>query len=170
MAEPIRIIITQGGTGGEGLTGGVTPKGRDTGFGQELNKLNIGFSKKEMIALSGLVIAASRKALVNSINNTARMTGSYMETTQLNDKIQMVTHIGGTILAGVGIAKAVGAGLISSPAGIIAIGALVVNEAMNLHQENMLFQLSVNKTNFQAERARIRAGTPLANGSRGTNE
>lgn len=165
MAEPIRIIITQGGVGGEGFTDN-SPKGRNTAFGTEgqedIGKL--GFTKKEQLALAGVVLAASRKSIMNSINNTANLTGNYMDATRIKDQIGIATHIGGLALASyaaVSMLSPVGAG--------IAIAGLAINEIINLKQQETDYRIMVEKQNYQAERARIRAGTSLGDGSRGTN-
>ena len=170
MGEPIKIIITQGGTGGEALGSTSTPKGRDTDFGKEGKDLKVGFTKKEMLAVSALVVASARKNIINSINNNLAMTGNYMETTRINDAIQVGTKVAGIGLAGAGIAKAVSAGLMSGPGAVIAVGAIVTSEAISISQKIRQFEIQVSKVNYQAERMRIRAGTSLANGSRGTND
>ena len=169
MAEPIKIIVTQGGTGGEAL-GSTSPSGKDTDFGTEGKDLKVGFTKKEMLAVTGLVVASARKNIINSINNNLAMTGNYMETTRINDAIQVGTKVAGYGLAGLGIAKAVSAGLMSGPMAAVAVGAIVASEAISIGQRIKQFEIQVSKVNYQAERARIRAGTSLANGSRGTND
>lgn len=170
MAEPIKIIITQGGTNGEGLGGDITPKGRDTAFGTEGKDLQVGFSKKEQLAVAGLVLAGTRRTIMNSISNTLAMTGNYMETARINDAIQIASKGIGLGLAGLGIAKAVSAGIMSGPMAGVAVAAIVINEGISIVQRIRQFDIQVSKQNYQAERARIRAGTSLANGSRGTNE
>ena len=170
MGEPIKIIITQGGTGGEALGSTSTPKGRDTDFGNEGKDLKVGFTKKEMLAVSALVISNARKNIINSINNNLAMTGNYMETTRINDAIQVGTKMAGIGLAGVGIAKALSAGLMGPIGAGIAVTSIVVSEAVSISQKIRQFEIQVSKVNYQAERARIRAGTSLANGSRGTND
>lgn len=171
MAEPIKIIITQGGEGGEAL-GSSRPKGRNTEFGTEgqdlLNK--VGLSKKEQLALAGMVVAGTRKSIMNSINNTLAMEGNYMESTRIKEAIDIGTKFGGYVLMGVGIAKAVSAGMMSGPMAGFAVAGVVINEGMNIAQQIRQFQIQTSKMNYQAERARIRAGTSLANGSRGTND
>lgn len=170
MGEPIKIIITQGGVGGEALGSTSTPKGRDTDFGTEGKDLKVGFTKKEMLAVTGLVVANVRKNIINNINNNLAMTGNYMETTGINDAIQVGTKIAGYGLAGVGIAKAVSAGVMGPVGAAIAVTTLVTSEAVGIVQRIKQFEIQVSKVNYQAERARIRAGTSLANGSRGTND
>lgn len=169
MAEPIKIIITQGGVGGEGLGGDLLSKGRDTAFGTEADKLQIGFTKKEQAAFAGLVLAASRKYIMNTINNTANMTGNYMETTRIREAIEIGTKVVGYSVAGIGIAGLVSAGAMSGPFAVVAVGAVVLNEGMNFAQKIKNFDIQVSKQNWQAERARMRAGTSLGDGSRGTN-
>ena len=164
MAEPIKIIITQGGVGGEALGGNITARGRDTEFGKEGDKLQVGFTKKEQMAIAGLVLATSRKYIMNTITNTANMTGNYMETARIREAIDL-----GTKVAGVGIAGLVGAGVMSGPLAAVAVGAIVINEGMNFAQQIKSFNIQVSKQNWQAERARLRAGTSLGDGSRGTN-
>ena len=171
MAEPIRIIVTQGGIGGSPLTGD-NAKTPDRKFGVDAmpDTSKLGFTKKEQMAIAGLVIAGSRKTIMNSINNNLAMTGNYIESTRIKDAIDVGTKIAGYGLAGIGIAKAVSSGLMSGPMAAVAVTALVVNEGMNIMQNIKQFEINVNKINYQAERARLRAGTSLANGSRGTND
>ena len=141
MAEPIKIIITQGGVGGEGLGGDLLSKGRDTAFGTEADKLQVGFTKKEQMAFAGLVLMASKKTIMNTINNTANMTGNYMETTRIREAIELGTKVVGYGAAGIGIAGLVSAGVMSGPLAVVAAGTIVVSEGINFVQKIKNFEI-----------------------------
>lgn len=166
MGEQIRIVISQGGTGGSALSGENQTKIPNRHFGtdadEEMGKL--GFTKKEQMAVAGIVLGATKKTITNSINNYASMTGNYMEATRQQEMIGLAQH-----MAGVGIGIGMSIATFNPVPAAIAVAGIVINEGINITQKVKEYEIRVSKENYQAERARVRAGTSLADGSRGTN-
>jgi len=169
MDEPIRIIITQGGTGGAGLGLGDTelglPKGRKTAFGTEGQDLmsKVGFSSREQKALVGLALTSAKRGISIGISHYADMTGNYIQQSQINDAIEVATQS-----AGLAIGAATAISLLSPVLASVAIGGMVLNVGFNFGQQIAQFNINVSKQNYQAQRMRERSNTSIANGSRGT--
>ena len=169
MAEPIEIIIRQGGQNGAGLTGSF---GGGVGVGSQnvssrmgaFNQLmgntspgdglfkNFDVVSKEIVDyLKGNV----KQAISYSISQYGDMTGNYIGQRQIQNVMSVTGDMIGVVMAGVKL---------GAPGLAVAIAAKTVSASMQLRS----FIIDVKKQNIQAEFMRERAGSTLGSGSRGT--
>lgn len=107
---------------------------------------------------------AGKQAINYSINNIGNFTGNYMTQTHVNEALNNIgglMNIGATALAGFNIAGPIGA--------IVGASLGVINQSVSSVLSINTRMIENNKTNYEIEQLRIRAGlNGLYDGSRGT--
>ena len=170
MAEPIEIIIRQGGAGGSlnygsgsgGSLGARRSGARMEAFNQLMGNDEPGSGLlKNFTAIDKEIIdylkGNAKQAIMYGISQYGDMTGDYVGQRQIQNAISAAGDMIGIAMAGIRYG-AVGLA--------VALSAKTVSTSMQLRS----FIIDVKKQNIQAEFMRERAGSTLGSGSRGTYE
>jgi len=171
MAEPIEIIIRQGGQGGLGFSGGsgnqqVGPgiasgsRGSRTGLLSGSMEPGEGLMKQLTLgdaALIGTLKSQIKQGIYYSITQYGNTTGNYIEQRNIRNALSLASTLSAVVIGSV-----VG-GPVGMVASVVLAGTSIVAQKMN-------YDTDIRKQNIQAEFMRERAGSTLGSGSRGTYE
>lgn len=197
MAEPITIIITQGGAGGlpssGNAVGGVlagAAAGKVAGLGADstsnvvgLNSLLAAYDPATYInaktvgiamAVAGATWSTTKSVLVNSYSLATDLTGNYIGQSRLNEVLNVAKRVGGLgssaikgALAGTAAGKLFG---FSGGGGIgAALGIGVAYNQLEIQALTSLGKFGINVLNTNLNASMLRAQSGNGNGSRGTN-
>ena len=168
MAEPIEIIIRQGGSAGgvgpagssgTGLGGAAAKRGQTTGL-LDQNEPGNGLMKQLTLGDAMLIDAMksqARQIISYGISQYGNLTGDYIGQRNIKNAISVVTDI-----TTIGIA--------TGKYGLPGFIAASIAEVGKIGTQYISYTLDIRKQNIQAEFMRERAGSTLGSGSRGTYE
>lgn len=165
MAEPIEIIIKQGGTGGDGFGSGTGGAVGNKPSSAALSRGKGLFQEEDNLVANAVVDAQIVSALIGQVKSSisfgissyGNMTGDYVGQQRMNETLSI---IGDLTTIGLATWKFGSAGLIAS--GIV----VTVNKGMQI----INWKTDVAKQNTEASFARERSGNSLNNRSAGTYE
>lgn len=159
MAEPIEIIIRQGGQGGTGFGSGTGGAVNGSSGASKDSKSENKTILKSIISNQyvGFVKNQVKSAIMYSLNNFGNMTGDYIGQTEIGQALSIVSDLSSVVM---------GAYVGGAPGAILAIG----NIAFNKGQQMFNGYIEITKQNTQASYMRERSGNSLNNGSSGTYE
>lgn len=178
MAEPIEIIIRQGGQNGAGFGGGNNgnaPSGGARSTGRNAPWNLSGADEKTDVLLKNLTIGEmmiidyakkNAKQLINfGIAQYGNLTGDYIGQRNIRNVMSVASS-----LTNIAMGAVMGFKMGGPYGAVVGAGIALAGEVANVGMQYQTYQTDIKKQNLRADIMRERAGSTLGSGSRGTYE